>query len=249
MAPRPHRVRHRVLLAAAVASLLVAGCTGSAPVGGDPSDPRPTISGWDELDDPTSPTPSASPSPEATPTPTTPRPEPTEPSPEAPCPTGTPIRDGRMYGGGLSIPVPDGWQYDLWRTFDWIGCPAILDLRVVDTWYADLKLGEAMTSRPSLQMLAEDVSAVATLDLFPRDVVGVRQVHSRSATVDGRKAWWVRREIRVELDNPVITGDRLDIVVVDVGQGRQGIFVGVAPLWDKGLQRVVDQSRTALRVE
>lgn len=225
--------------------VLLAGCSAPSP----PQVPTPTLSGWDELD-PASPTPNA-PSPSPTPTEPSPvpRPEPSDPSPSSPCPTGTPISAGRMSAGSLSITVPDGWHYDLWRSFDWIGCPAILDKVIVDSWYADLKLGEATSTRPSVKMLAEDISAVATQDLFPRDVVDVRQVHSRSATVDGHKAWWVRREIRVEVGNPTITGDRLDIVVVDVAPGKQSIFVGVAPLWDKAVQATVDRARTSLRLE
>ncbi len=153
-----------------------------------------------------------------------------------------------MSAGLLSIDVPTGWRYDVWRNFDWIDCPAILDLHIVDSWYADLKLGQATTSRPTLRMQAEDLAAVATADLFPRGVVDVRQAHSRSARVDGHDAWWVRREIRVELDNPVITGDRLDILMVQVAPGRRSIFVGVAPLWDKAVQADVDRARGSLRV-
>lgn len=248
---KPHRVTAPAVVSAILFAL--ASCSSSEP--SSTFEPTPTVTGWDERDTPTprdttTPTP-ATESPSPTPSPSSPLPSTptTRSTPDDPCIIGDPIRNGRLVAASLSVVAPAGWHYDVWRNFDWLDCPAILDLHIVDSWYADLQLGDATTSRSSLQFQAEDVTAVATQDLFPRGVVDVRQVFSRSLKVDGHQAWWVRREIRVKLDNPTITGDRMDLVMVEVGSGRRSIFVGVAPLWDKSVQATVDQARASLRVD
>ena len=250
---KARRLRRAAVPAVFAAMLLgLASCSSSEP--SSTSEPTPSVTGWDEQDTPTpapttaSPTPN-SPSPTPSPSSTPPSTPSTSSTPDAPCIIGDPIRNGRLVAASLSVVAPAGWHYDVWRNFDWLDCPAILDVNIVDSWYADLQLGGATTSRSNLQFQAEDVTAVATQDLFPRGVVDVRQVFSRSLKVDGHQAWWVRREIRVKLDNPTVTGDRMDIVMVEVGSGRRSIFVGVAPLWDKAVQGTVDQARASLQVD
>ncbi len=222
-------IRGRRLLAA-LAVLLLVGCAG-APTASDP----PTVTPWDERD----PTPTASVGGSPTPSP---RPRPTE-SPALRCVTAN--TTSALRSGSLTVNVeasfPDRATYDR----PWLGCQVRAARAITEEWDASVRLG-VLVGAPTADL--DDAGRWTrnlVIESFYSTVTKVLAVHSRTISVGGRPARWLRCTVLVS-DRLPVTGDVLDIVVVDFPDGT-GFFMGAAPIGDAVTQAEVDRIRESLR--
>lgn len=220
--------------------------------------PSSTVSGWDDSSataEPETPTTAPSPS-ESTPTPT---PTPTEEQPLQPCPEGQPTArqdhpsDGRVHGGGLSFPEVSGWQNTSGASFSWaFDVGEQMKLAESPSWYANLAVGALFTGdgfdepRRSAELVMQ---CVITSGLYPY-FTDRQDLWSKAVMVDGRPAWSIRAEIRV--DDPELTtkGDTVEVIVVDTGSPESlAMFIGAVDIGDRSLARTMDATIESLRVE
>ena len=212
--------------------------------------PAPTASAWDER------APSPSPTPTRTPTRTpTPRPSPTPTRPEThlPCPRyDTAVVNGRLYGGGLSVPVirDSRWSVDPVRTIPWAICATGLKRTITPSWVSEVVLG-GIQPRSLTGSLDEQAAAIAE-DSVSRFYSGGRgkltMKTSKATTLGGLAAWELRYEVRVDYLGS-IPGDNVNVVVVQHSDGSRSFLMTFATIGDTDTQRQVEGSRAAARVE
>jgi Protein of unknown function (DUF2510) len=202
----------------------------------------PTGSAWDETSRPT---------PTRTPTPTPTSSEPPETS--LPCPRyDEAVVKGRLYGGGLSVPVIDDprWSVNAVRSIPWAICATGLERSIAPTWVSEVILA-GIQPRSKTGSLEEQALAISSdsLDRFykPNETT-LKMLSSKATTVDGLDAWELRYEVRVDyLDN--IPGDNVNVVVVQHTDGSRSALLTFATIGDTQTQRQVDNCRDTVRVE
>lgn len=254
-----------VLLVVVVAGVFVVrGLTANRPIVDPGPLPSSTVSGWDDSSPTTepetlSPTPSASrttPTPSQTRTPT-PTPSPTEQL--RACPQGQPTTrqdhpsDGRIHGGGLSFPEAKGWQDSSGVEFSWAyDVGEQMKQAESPNWYANLAVGALFTGdgfdepRRAAELVMQ---CVITSGLYPY-FTGREPVWSKKVTVDGRPAWSVRAEIRVDDPKLKTRGDTVEVIVVDTGSPESlSMFIGAVDIGNRSLTATMDSTIENLRVE
>lgn len=212
--------------------------------------PSSTVSGWDD----SSPTEPSDPSASPQPTPT-----PSSPAEQVPCPQGDPTarqphpEDGRLHGGGLSIPRQKGWDGPspsgaLSWAYDVEGQTKQIEPR----WIAMLGVGALFTGDgfDEPRRAAEMVMQCTVTSPFYIDFRGRKDLWSKAVTVDGRPGWSLRSEIRIENPDIYAEGDIVEVTVVDAGSPESlGMFLGAVPIGDEVLIKTMDQTVKDLRVE
>ena len=260
--PRTGRSR-RPLVLAVVAAVLVLAVVGALVVRGGNSpivdagpSPSATGPGGDTTPAPTpSTTPSDTPSPAGSPSPT-----PFEVPSADPCPVGDPFtrqehpRDGRVHGGGLSVPRQPGWQDPGVQAsaFTWA-----YDLGETDTQLAQTRFAAYAVGAVSVADGFEDPRSAAALILgctvtsaLYSDVSGTTELVDEETTVDGYRAWSLRAEVRTYDARTSFSGDTVQVIVVDLGSPESlAFFWGSAPTGDEAFQARLDQAVEQLRVE
>jgi hypothetical protein len=191
-----------------------------------------------------------------------------EAGPASSCPPGNPvarnrIRSGRVIGGGLSFAVPQGyrpaspvnklgfeWLFGVsgvervtesvpGQDYGWVSMLVAGTVEKQDDWtgpeQAALGIAGCMASSPN--MYSSHASD--------------RQLGSRATEVDGKDAWEVRHEVRVDDERLRTGGDHVVVVVVDLGgdEERYAVFSAFVPLGDEELRQRLDRAVRTLRVE
>ena len=197
---------------------------------------------------PSTPPPSATPTPSSTPTasPTaTPTPSPSAASPQGqvPCPVGDPsIRadhpdDGRVHGGGLSIAAIKNWNLDQQVSgMSFAYDVSTLDYHVEPTWLALSSVGALRIADgfDDPEQAAAEVMECISTTTFYTSLNSVEPVTSQAVTVDGHRGWSMQARFLCDVPNhPEISGDLVQVVVVDVGGGESlGMYLGTATIDD-----------------
>lgn len=256
--PAPRRSRGtRWILAATAAAVVLVLVTVGALVARErnravlnPS-PSPTASapGGNDTSPAATPGPTTSPTPGASPSPT--------PSSE-PCLFGSPFsrqdypRDGRVHGGNLSFPLPQGWVYPGRQTdaFTWAYDVGQADVQVQQQWYSAYAVGAVSVADgfEDPETAAELVMTCTLASSLYRNVTSRTDVTSEETTVDGYRAWTLRSEVRADDDRTTFEGDVVEVTVVDLDSPETlAFFWGCAPIGDTALidqlDRVVDRLR------
>lgn len=243
---------------------VVRGLTANRPIVDPGPLPSSTVSGWDDSSPTTdpetpSPTPSASlptPTPSQTRTPT-PTPSPTEQL--RACPQGQPTSrqdhpsDGRIHGGGMSFPKAKSWQNTSGAEFSWAyDVGEQMKMAESPNWYANLAVGALFTGdgfdepRRAAELVMQ---CVITSGLYPY-FTGRVPVWSKAVTVDGRRAWSIRAEIRVKDPTLKTKGDLVEVIVVDTGSPESlSMFIGAVDIGNTSLRATMDSTIENLRVE
>ncbi len=206
----------------------------------------PTASSWDETSHPTPP-----PTPTPTPTPT---PRRTSAMAPTPCPTDdVPVRDGRLYGGRLSVPIIDDprWSAQPVRSIPWAVCANGLERVITDDWISEVILAGVQPGSltPDLESQALAIADDGEDRFYARGTTSIRTLDSKATTIDGLPAWELRLEVRVSEYGPAIPGDVFIIVVVQHPDDVRSALLTFATIGDTQTIRAVDAARAAVRVE
>lgn len=195
----------------------------------DTNSATPTISAWDE-------TASSSPTKVDCPKPGT-------------EPGGT-VVSGRMQSGNLSVPTIDGWSDP--QAFYVAGMnDTIAQVRpVTGTWRADSVVGAtARQDFATPQRAAQALSECFVTAINYPDKTGHRVLLTEAITVDGHAGYRVRTEVSVSGQGPTVTGDVIDVVVIDAGNPSSlGVYLSAAPIGNAAIQAEVDAVRADIRV-
>ena len=180
---------------------------------------------------------------------------------QAPCPRGDPLarlrypRDGRLHGGGLSLPARQGWASPGVQLagFTWAHDVGETDVFVQPNWLMGYAIGSVSVADGfgSPRAAAElSMSCTASAPSFYRSVISRRDLSSQADRIGGRPAWTLRAEIKVTEHPMPYTGDVVSITVVDLGiPDSLGFFWGCAPIGDRRLLRQLDRAAAALQVD
>jgi len=234
--------RSRLLLVALAAVLaivlvgwliLVRPNQGGGPGGSVPEDTNsstPTISGWDESSRPT--------------------PPPSQASMIA-CPftkvtrnTNQP-KDGRLHGGGISIPKIDGW-IDQGMHLDWASDVHTQIDTVRPGWISNIGVAQlnAADGFNNIQVGARQSMECFSTSGYYQHFTGRVDLKSEQVEIDGHPAWWIRSEVRIDSAKakmPEIPGDTVDVIVIDLGvPDHMGMFFSSVTIGDESRQRKVD---------
>lgn len=164
-----------------------------------------------------------------------------------PKPTRTP-RDTHIIGGGLAIPVPDGYAADTsystvftWAD-DFTPLQKVIEQNDKTGWVSIYGVGGLRKANgfDDTAQAAEAVMAcmAASTDLY-QDFTGRTDVSSGAITVDHEDAYQVVSELRVDNPGLAVEGDVAEVIVVDTGDPETfGLFLSVVPIGD---QQLIDQ--------
>ena len=176
------------------------------------------------------------------------------------CPPGNPvapneIRNGRVLGGGLSFPVPDGYRPSEQNklAFEWLHGVSGVERtteshpRQKSGWVSMLVAGslEKADGYTSPEQAALSLTGcMASSPRMYRSHVSDRQLSSEALEVDGQDAWVVRHEVRIEDEIVRTEGDHIVVVVVDLGDDEEqyGVVTGFVPLEDEALRQRLDRA-------
>ncbi len=199
----------------------------------------PTQSAWNETTDPTTPPPSG------------PSGEPSSPQPsggvEVNCAVGNPNertsrdQNGKLTGGGLVVNQVPSWQLD----DSPMGISFAYDVQsqskpITSRWFSNIALAGLKKSdgfsdpRRSAEMAMQCMASSGFYEGFQRR----EDLRNQQVTISGKTAWHLRSNIYVTGHEP-ITGDVVDVIVVDTGNPDfLGIYFGIATIGDPGEQLV-----------
>ena len=202
------------LIVLALATILVVvavlATTGSNPFGGqaseDTNSSSPTVSAWDETSTPTPPPSSGQ-------------------GQLVACPTTTRSATtrqvaGRVSSSTLSIAVPPGWdRYNGWRyPFTYDLQTAAKSIVPSDDWWADVSLGRLAKADwvGGIAEIAARLPMCFATAQYYTDLTGVETLTSEPMDISGHAAWAVTSNVLVG-DPPSVGGDRVTVIVVDLG--------------------------------
>ena len=162
---------------------------------------------------------------------------------------------GRIYGGHLSMPLIANWSAD--GAFElpsiYIAPGQMQYWQVNDGWIAPAQLGQvfAADGHTDLQTSAEQLTGCVMGDPQMYAMTGSELVFSREGTISEKPAWHVRVNIEVDPSSSGgVPGDRLDVVVVDTGDGESfSILIIAVPMDSNDLMAAADQAIGEMRVE
>ena len=185
---------------------------------------------------------------------TAPTPTPTK-SPEVslPCPKyDDAVVNGRLYGGGLSVPVIDDsrWSVNPVRVLPWAICATGLERKIAPAWVSEVILAgiQPHSMLGTLQQQAEAIRDDSESRFYSGEKTKLTTSSSRSLTVDGLPAWEIKFQVRISyLDN--IPGDNVEVLVVQHTDDSRSALLTFATIGDTETQRQVDGSRAGVRVE
>lgn len=177
-----------------------------------------------------------------------------------PTPTVVPRRNAaRVSGGGLSMPIPDGYRPEprIATAFTWADSFTPL-YRVIEenadaqtSWYSIFGVGGLRRANgfddPAQAAQVVMTCMIASPDQYS-DVSGRQDLSSGEITVDGNDAYQLTTEIRVDNPDLSVEGDVAQVVVVDLGDpDMYGLYIAQVPIGDQDLidlqESVVDQIR------
>ena len=189
--------------------------------------------------------------------------EPLDPSVEQ-CAGGLPDRgveapqEGLLAGGGIEVSVPGdfGPVLELAAAFTFAdGVTArskLIEQGATSDWVAVYAAGGLSRAGgfDSPRQAAEVVAACVTQSTsFYSSVSGLAELGSTEVVLDGRPAWELTHEVRIEDPGLAVEGDVLKVVVVDTGDdSTYGLFLSVVPIGDRAMLDEQDAAVEALRV-
>ena len=211
----------------------------------DPNTAAPTVSAWNETSTPTPESSSAS-----TTQPGTAR---SVDCPVAPTLTLPHAADGRLHGGHLSVEMlPAPWFDDFTGFVDWSVDTSGQLLEIVPGWVSNSAVGGLLTAQGFTnpeQAAYAFLSCYATSSYY-QGFTGRTDLTSQAVTIDGHPGWHLRSEVRVVYPaDTSITGDVVDVVVVDTGDPSMlSYWEGNATIGDRPVQSEIDQVLASLQV-
>jgi len=168
---------------------------------------------------------------------------------------GGQVRNGRISGGGLTLPRVSGYsavEQQITTTFTFADEVAAVDKTIVQGWIALYAVG-GLPRDHGYTDLAE--SADQVLDCmtqspnFYRGFTGRDDLERNAIEVDGHEAFSVTTQIRIDDPSFDLKGDHARVVVVDTGdEDHLGLYVSVVPIGDKKLIRQQENMTEKLRV-
>jgi hypothetical protein len=157
-----------------------------------------------------------------------------------------------VHGGGLSFPRLDGWERDDSATVSWAYDVASQAQSTEPRWVAGFAVGALFTGdgfdspRTASRLVME---CWVTTGFYP-SFTGRKDLGSKPVEVDGRPAWALRSEIRVDDPSVAAEGDVVQVIVVDHGSPESlAMFIGWVPIGDRERIAVLDRTIGDLRVE
>lgn len=205
----------------------------SGPWGGgeDTNSATPTVSAWDE-------TSTATPSDEP----------PDSGGSAVPCPdtdigVGGTFAQGRMQSGKLSVPIIESWSPPS-QLFYLAGLSNVMSQykTIVTGWKSDSALGTtSKTTFPTLARAAHALADCFASSGYYRDMTSVQNLMDQAVTIDGRPGHRIRANVYVDFTNPSITGDVIDVIVIDTGSPDTfGAYVSAVTIGDTTTQAEID---------
>lgn len=218
----------------------------AGPRGGqDTNTASPTVSAWNE-------TSSASPS--DSPTPSDP---PASTSGSAvPCPdtdpgSGGTVVGGRLQSGGLSAATIDSWEPPADRFY----LAGVTDMisqqkQIAPAWESSSAVGAVSTTDfANPQLAARGLTQCFASSGYYRNFKGLKTIQEEAVTIDGRSGYRISTEVYVDGYGPDITGDVIDVIVVDTGiPGTLGVYISSVTIGDATTQAQVDAVVADLKV-
>lgn len=238
-----------IVIALAVRAVLDVGSDGVTP---PPTAPAGTLPSTEAA--PTSPPTDGSSEPGRSVTPT-----PGDPTESADCPLGEPASrqphpsDGRIHGGGLSFPQTANFIPTVQQSyFSWAYDVGGQDRAVAENWYSTYVVGALSTidGFESPKQAAALVLACTISSGLYEGFTGRTEVSSRAATVDRRKGWVIRSEVRVDDPKVSVEGDTVVVIVIDTDSPESlAMFWACVPLGDAAALRQLEAVVKQLKVE
>jgi len=174
-----------------------------------------------------------------------------------PTPSVTPREDAnRVSGGGLSIPVPEGYTaevaYATFFTFADNFTPLQKTIEQSDNlgWVSIYGVG-GLRKANGFDDPAEAAEAVVACmagspDLY-NHFTGREDLSSGAITIDGREAFQITSELRVDDPDLTVEGDVSQVIVVDTGDAETfGLYITVVPIGDEEL--IAQQQAAVARI-
>jgi len=162
------------------------------------------------------------------------------------------VVDGRLFGGGLSVPVisDSRWSVNPVRTIPWAICATGLERKIVDTWVSEVILAgvQPRSMTGTLQQQAEAIAEDSVDRFYMGELAERRTSSSKATTIGGLQAWELHYEVRIEYLRD-IPGDNVNVVVMQHADGSRSVFMSFATIGDTQTQRQVDACRTGLKIE
>lgn len=177
-----------------------------------------------------------------------------------PTPSVTPREDAdRVSGGGLSIPVPDGYTADVaYATFftfaddftplqktieqsdnlGWVSIYGVGGLRKANGFEDPAQAAEAVVA-----------CMAGSSDLY-NHFTGREDLSSGEITIDGHEAFQITSELRVDDPDLTVEGDVSQVIVVDTGDAETfGLYLTVVPIGDDELVAQQEAAVGRIRVD
>ncbi|KAA1428237.1 DUF2510 domain-containing protein [Nocardioides antri] len=159
----------------------------------------------------------------------------------------------RVTGGGLSIPIPDGYTADISYaeqfTFadDFTPLQKVIEQTDQSGWVSiygvgGLSKGNGFTDPEQAAEVVMSCMAQST-DLYAF-FTGREDLSSGEITIDGNEAYQITAELRVDNPDLTVEGDVAQVIVVDMGDAETfGLYITVVPIGDQAL---IDQQEAAV---
>ncbi|WP_323791557.1 DUF2510 domain-containing protein [Nocardioides sp.] len=189
--------------------------------------------------------------------------EPLDPTVEQ-CSGGLPDRgveapqEEALAGGGIEVWVPGDFapvleQAAAFTFADGVTARSkLVEQSETSGWVAVYAAGALSRANgfDSPAQAAEVVAACVTQSTsFYSSISGLAELGSTEVVLDGRSAWELTHEVRI--DDPALTveGDVIKVVVVDTGdEATYGLFLSVVPIGDRAMLDEQDAAVESLRV-
>lgn len=177
-----------------------------------------------------------------------------------PTPSVTPREDAdRVSGGGLSIPVPDGYTADVaYATFftfadDFTPLQKTIEQSDNLGWVSIYGVG-GLRKANGFEDPAQAAEAVVACmagspDLY-NHFTGREDLSSGEITIDGQEAFQITSELRVDDPDLTVEGDVSQVIVVDTGDAETfGLYLTVVPIGDDELIAQQEAAVGRIRVD
>ncbi|KAA1420315.1 DUF2510 domain-containing protein [Nocardioides humilatus] len=160
-------------------------------------------------------------------------------------------------GGGLTIPVPEGYEADTRYaapfTFADAFSPAakVIEQNDKTGWVSIYGVGTLVKSEgytdPAQAAEAVMAAMAASSDLY-EGFTGRTDLSEGALTIDGHDAYQVSAELRVDNPDLTVEGDVAQVIVVDTGDHENlGLYLCVVPLGDDAL--IAQQAAVASQIQ
>jgi len=230
------------LVTGVAVAVLLWSTGGVSPVGGgakeDTDSSTPTVSAWDETSSPTPPPPPTNTGGQLVSCPITKQ-------------TGNTTQPyGKLQADTLSVSLIQGWSVDSM----WLDSVYDLHAQVDDVypgWMSNIAVG-LLSNQDGFTEIK--VSAEQIMDCFASSGYYINFTHredliaGEQIDISGHAAWRIQANIYVS--GQLVPGDRADVIVVDLGQGKDhlGLFFSSCSIGDDARCALVDQAISTLAV-